>query len=776
MTSKLNLRRNSLLVIVLSLIFSISSLGLQPSVAIASDPCSPKDGVLEENGQYFAIRYFLESCTWQVPAGVTSVDVLAVGGGGGGGADGGGGGGGGGGAIVSGLPVSGNVDITVGLGGLGGAYGDPSYVTKLGASGGDSSISTTTDSVTAPGGVGGNGCNFLGPGYCKIGDAGNNGGSSGAGEVAHGNLSGGNGGNGVWFEFNIAPTNGINGFQSNFDGITKYFGGGGGGSGADAQPGSGGAGGGATGITGSGIPSPATANTGGGGAGGNGQAGSAGGSGIVIVKYLIPSNSNPFVVKVSSPMPNGSYSTDQSIAIRVKFNRPVAVDGTPELEVQLDSGTAIARYVSGSETNEVTFQYEVHQGDATSSLEYSSVTSLSPNDGGIVNFGGAAAHALLDLPTPGYVGSLSVNSDIAIHTSVVSRPRLEKLYESSPDGSVVKRFLIRQQDDQGNSQTALTADYLCSINFGEFDLCSTLLTLERAPSYPCMDSGLPDFGDPGSCDVDNNAFIFEVRLPDNSEFNLQVVAIDAYTYRSAASNHIHFVTDSIGPVLTWRRPVSDLTATSTRLQPNWSASDLNGLASSGIAIRQVSTISDGSCNSIWRSEGQQTSNEIFTATPNHCYRWTLDPAISTDAIPPTDIYGNESSQNLTSSVIKVSAGTSEEQVETPRESGPSTNVDTKPLQSMTIPSTVKKKKSITVPAKSAQGIQTYVVASGACKAKSTAKTIKAKVGKKTVKTKLIVSYKITAAKAPGVCSIQTYNNGDATYATFNKTTLVTVTP
>ena len=50
-----------------------------------------------------------------------------------------------------------------------------------------------------------------------------------------------------------------------------------------------------------------------------------------------------------------------------------------------------------------------------------------------------------------------------------------------------------------------------------------------------------------------------------------------------------------------------------------------------------------------------------------------------------------------------------------------------------------------------------------------------KVGKKTRKTKIIVSYKITAGKKPGICSVQTYNNGDSTYASFNVTNQVTVT-
>ncbi|MBM3669667.1 MAG: hypothetical protein FJW97_06600, partial [Actinobacteria bacterium] len=92
------------------------------------------------------------SCAWSVPAGVNSVDVLAVGGGGGGGSRIGGGGGGGGVTSSSNLGVTsgGSVSVTVGAGGAGGTSTSGGS-TSSGGTGGSSSFG----SITALGGGGG---------------------------------------------------------------------------------------------------------------------------------------------------------------------------------------------------------------------------------------------------------------------------------------------------------------------------------------------------------------------------------------------------------------------------------------------------------------------------------------------------------------------------------------------------------------------------------------------------------------------------------------------
>lgn len=102
-------------------------------------------------------QVFTASETYTIPTGVTEIEVKvwgAGGGAGGGGSGSGGGGGGGGGAFVIGLlPVSvcsGDVAITVGIAGAGGPVNGNGYA------GGASSVSCSSQTITAGGGGGGN--------------------------------------------------------------------------------------------------------------------------------------------------------------------------------------------------------------------------------------------------------------------------------------------------------------------------------------------------------------------------------------------------------------------------------------------------------------------------------------------------------------------------------------------------------------------------------------------------------------------------------------------
>jgi hypothetical protein len=255
----------------------------------------------------------VESTTWTAPAGVTSVNYLAVAGGGAGGGGAGrdyGGGGAGAGGLLTGthtvVPTS-SYTVTVGAGGVGvntnarganggnsvfdsltsiggggGGFKNASYSPGSGGSGGGLAAGGGTQG-TGTAGQGSNGGTGLSS-YNGAGGGGKGGGGGGASST-----TGGHGGAGYDATVVFGTTYGVSGFFA-----------GGGGAGynnysSGTTPGSGGTGGG-----GRGGPNydsdgqPGTANTGGGGGGGSSGGGVSftwtryggnGGSGVVIIKY-----------------------------------------------------------------------------------------------------------------------------------------------------------------------------------------------------------------------------------------------------------------------------------------------------------------------------------------------------------------------------------------------------------------------------------------------------------------------------------------------------------
>jgi len=261
------------------------------------------------------------SHNWVVPAGVTQVDFLMVGGGGSGGTSAGGsaaaGGGGAGGLIFNtnyDVVPGENIAIYVGQGGLAptsqtdaqGAAGENSTAFGLTAFGGGGGGSRTS----IPGGNGGSG-GGAGPHHELPGSAldngtqGNSGGGSGySGLSSDPNNAGGGGGFKQAGLSGLDKNHGGGGGQGlylgNVFGIEYgdggwFAGGGGGGASLENTPGLGGNGGGGRGGFASTPAINALANTGGGGGGQGGStvgaAAGNGGSGIVIIRYVVPNES-----------------------------------------------------------------------------------------------------------------------------------------------------------------------------------------------------------------------------------------------------------------------------------------------------------------------------------------------------------------------------------------------------------------------------------------------------------------------------------------------------
>ena len=223
-----------------------SATGVPPFTFTTSTPtvenvCAPITGTYIGNGtngvlgRSYTYEKFtgFERCNWIAPAGVTSVDYVAVGGGGGGGNNRGGGGGGGGVAAGTGLSITpGTVyDIAVAQGGTATNDGNDSWIGNLGATtlfvkangggaggsmSGDLATITGNDgrtgaaTVRTAGGSGGGGGNNFNDGTARIGA----GGGAGAGT-----FSGNVGGNS--YRCDPSPP----GYSNNSDGATTGTGG-----------------------------------------------------------------------------------------------------------------------------------------------------------------------------------------------------------------------------------------------------------------------------------------------------------------------------------------------------------------------------------------------------------------------------------------------------------------------------------------------------------------------------------------------------------------------
>ena len=367
--------------------------GTAPFNIFGSSTCAP---VVTTDGIYTVLKFLgIGSCSWSVPQGVTSADVLVVGGGGGGGAGGynyvggagGGGGGGGGGGQVStqtltGISVGQAIALTVGAGGSGGStpgsYGG-SWAGTHGKNGSTSTLNVGATTVTSNGGSAGLGggaweytafasassyCNtsrpftFDGVGIYYQDGLGGHGGSSGSNAggrsycstgaygVGQSNAGvGGSGGGGAGSQSSAANLSSLvaslqaggAGTSSSITGSAIEYGTGGfggyGNSGSTAPVI--GADGARTGMGGTGGSGSTSAQTG----GNAGALGGAGAAGIVVVRYATPASTTRNVISYIVD----SYLTTGKIVVTVPDS--VTVGSYVETFTVKDSAGASTAYV-----------------------------------------------------------------------------------------------------------------------------------------------------------------------------------------------------------------------------------------------------------------------------------------------------------------------------------------------------------------------------------------------------------------------------------------------
>ncbi|MFM1785033.1 MAG: hypothetical protein RLZZ108_57, partial [Actinomycetota bacterium] len=229
------------------------------------------------------------SCTWDVPAGINTIDIFGVGGGGGGAANVGSGGSGGGSFNVTGVSVTpgAGLPVVVGAGGAGAPDGisGTTTINQDGGAGGNSTIVIGGTTYTAGGGRPGqtkwsnNVCNGSGAvdGTVAGGTAGTGGNTGGIGGAMATNSTGGH------------ATAGANGYASNFTGDYRIYGSGGGGAGWGSSLGA--VGGTYSGVGGNGSAAGTGASLPNSGAGGSGggdgcKPGGSGAAGVVMVRYV----------------------------------------------------------------------------------------------------------------------------------------------------------------------------------------------------------------------------------------------------------------------------------------------------------------------------------------------------------------------------------------------------------------------------------------------------------------------------------------------------------
>ena len=276
----------------------------------------------------FPRSYLTAAGGWRMPEGASGVDYLVVAGGGGGGGEGNRGnwkgGGGAGGQVDSGslsyssIPV----EVSVGLGGIGGpgdTYGNAGSggsttfgtATVTGGGRGGSATSSSAESggiytqtTYNPNGavLGGGGSAQM---YRQLGKSATAySGGNGDGHPSNGALQAGGGGAGAGANGTDGNAgtggNGGNGVSSSITGTATTYGGGGGGGGGTTAGTGGTGGGGSGGLNSEGEDGSANSGGGGGGAGdagvkGDGAAGGNGGSGVVIVSYsTVNTSCEPF--------------------------------------------------------------------------------------------------------------------------------------------------------------------------------------------------------------------------------------------------------------------------------------------------------------------------------------------------------------------------------------------------------------------------------------------------------------------------------------------------
>jgi len=134
-------------------------------------------------------------------------------------------------------------------------------------------------------------------------------------------------------------------------------------------------------------------------------------SGAIHVLFM---DETTIVTDVTSTETDGTFSSiGTTLDITATFSEAVSVSGTPQLTLETGTTDRIVDYTSGTGTTTLTFQYTTQYGDTSSDLDYIATTSLSAGTS-ITETASLNNNAVLTLPTPGELGSISFNKELVI--------------------------------------------------------------------------------------------------------------------------------------------------------------------------------------------------------------------------------------------------------------------------------------------------------------------------------------------------------------------------
>ncbi|MCE5198325.1 MAG: putative glycoside hydrolase [Armatimonadota bacterium] len=126
------------------------------------------------------------------------------------------------------------------------------------------------------------------------------------------------------------------------------------------------------------------------------------------------------VTNVTSILPDGAYGAYNDIPVTVEFSEPVEAIDWPCIEMETGEYDSWSCYWYNDSPSKLVFDYLVGDGETSTDLEYKGVDAFKLDYGSIVDSNGIPA--VLTLPTPGTLGSLSYNKNIIIDTTVPTTP------------------------------------------------------------------------------------------------------------------------------------------------------------------------------------------------------------------------------------------------------------------------------------------------------------------------------------------------------------------
>ncbi|MFC0350299.1 DUF4347 domain-containing protein, partial [Undibacterium danionis] len=164
-------------------------------------------------------------------------------------------------------------------------------------------------------------------------------------------------------------------------------------------------------------------------------------------------NAGPLVNSVTSSVSNATYDVGAVIPINITFNENVYITGTPQLTLETGNIDRTVNYATGSGSSTITFNYTVQLGDNSADLDYLSSTALNLNSGSIKDLLGN--NALLILPTPGSLNSLSDNKAIVVATNVAPTITGALTGQAINQSSTINPFssIVITDPDVGASET-----------------------------------------------------------------------------------------------------------------------------------------------------------------------------------------------------------------------------------------------------------------------------------------------------------------------------------